>query len=92
MRLRTRITAVAVMTGASLALSAGTASANMCSPSNLPGLSFMYPKVQSCQITIPGAGSLSPNIPQVIPGAPSPNYVPPWGSYIPIPRGLRGIP
>jgi hypothetical protein len=66
-------------------LGAGTASANMCSPSNLPILSFMWPRVQSCTIGIPGAGSMAPSIPQVIPGAPRPNYVPPWGSWIQAP-------
>jgi hypothetical protein len=62
------------------------ASADMCSPMNGPG-GFLYPQIKACQLYVPGAGSLAPNIP-VLTGpqtAPYPHYEVPWGSYIPRP-------
>ena len=64
----------------------------MCSPMNGPG-GFLWPHVKACQLPIPGAGSLAPNIP-VLTGpqtAAYPHYQVPWGSYIPVPGWLPGL-
>jgi hypothetical protein len=54
---------ISAMLFAGSVLGAGSASADMCGPSNLPVLSFLYPYVKGCQPFVPGIAL--PNIPTV---------------------------
>lgn len=76
---------LAALVGGSI-IGASSANADMCSPMNGPG-GYLWPQVKSCQLYVPGAGSLAPNIPTITgpQTAPYPTYQVPWGSYIPVP-------
>jgi len=57
-----RFLVAGLMALGTLFASTATAQADMCSPSNLPVLSFLWPAVRSCQVYIPQVPGI--NIPQ----------------------------
>jgi hypothetical protein len=86
---------------ATAVISAGPASANMCSPGR-GFLGYLWPMMQSCQLWAPGAGGMSnvpwPQLPQNVPyqvNIPVPGYpayLPPLTSPLspPVHYGVGG--
>jgi len=67
---------VAALACASILFQDPEASADMCGPSNLPGVSSVFPWVKGCEPWVPFAGNVPqipfaakpPNVPQPVPG------------------------